>query len=105
MKLNRLVSTTQRPSQESIERARHVPDERIRRVEALEGAESDRQRSLQQEIAEIEPGAIGAFNGGEQVLQGAREVAAQLASLGTAVDGLIKPTSLAMNIHGVDDKA
>jgi hypothetical protein len=105
MKLNRLASTTQRPSQESIERVRHAPDERIRRVEALEGAESDRQRSLLQEIAEIDPGAIGAFNGGEQIMQGAHEVALQLALLGAAVDDLIKPSSLTAVIHGVDDKA
>lgn len=105
MQLNRLSSTTQRPSQESIERACHLPDERIRRVEALEGAESDRQRSLQQEIAEIEPEAIAAFNGSEQIMQGAHEVAAQLATLGAAVDDLIKPSSLRAVMHGIDDKA
>lgn len=105
MQLNRLASTTQRPSQEAIERARHSPDERIRRVEALEGAESDRQRSLQQEIAEIEPGAIGEFNGGEQIMQGAQEVAAQLVNLGAAVDDLIKPSSLTAVIHVIDDQA
>lgn len=104
MKLNRLASTTQRPTQDAIERARHRPDEQVRRVEALEGVEGDRQRSLQQEIVEIEPGAIGAFNGGEQVLQGARDVAAQLAVLGSAVDALIKPVPVATAIHIVDDK-
>ncbi len=105
MQLNRLASATQRPSQEAIERARHLPDERIRRVEALEGAESDRQRSLQQEIAEIEPGAIGEFSGGEQIMQGAQEVAAQLVSLGAAVDDLIKPSSLTAVIHVIDEQA
>ena len=50
MKLDRLASTTQRLSRESIERARHVAGERIRRVDALEGVEGDRQRSLQQEM-------------------------------------------------------
>lgn len=105
MKLNRLASTTQRPSQESSERARHVAGQRIRRVEALEGVESDRQRSLQQEIAEIAPGAIGAFKGGERVLQDARDVAAQLTALGPAVDELIKPTALPAAIKGVDDTA
>lgn len=105
MKLNRLASTTQPPSQDAIERARHRPDEQVRRVEALEGVEGDRQRSLQQEIAEIEPGAIGPFNGGEQVMQGARDVAAQLAVLGSAVDALIKSAPVATAIHVVDDKA
>lgn len=104
MKLNRLASTTQSLSQDAIERARHRPDEQVRRVEALEGVESDRQRSLQREIAEIEPGAIGPFNGGEQVLQGARDVAAQLAVLGSAVDALIKPVPAATAIHIVDDQ-
>ena len=104
MKLNRLALTTQRPSQDAIERVRQRPDEQIRRVEALEGVEGDRQRSLQQEIAEIEPGAIGPFNGGEQVMQGAREVAAQLAELGSAVDALIKPAPGVTAIHVVDHK-
>ena len=42
MKLDRLASTTQRLSQESLARARYVAGERIRRVEALEGVEGDR---------------------------------------------------------------
>jgi hypothetical protein len=69
MKLDRLSSTTPRLSQESMVRAHEVAGERIRRVEALEGVEGDRQRSVQQEILSIEPGAISDFNGGERVLQ------------------------------------
>ena len=84
MKLDRLASTTQRLSQESLARARYVAGERIRRVEALEGVEGDRQRSVQQEMAEIEPGAISAFKGGEQILQDARGLALQVAALGAA---------------------
>ena len=72
-------------TRESIERVRPVHDEKIRRVEMLEGVEGDRQRSLQQELAEIAPGAIGDFHGGEQVLQEARDMAAQQSSLGPAV--------------------
>ena len=102
MKLTRLASTTQRPTRESIERPRPLDDERIRRVEMLEGIEGDRQRSLQQEIAEIVPGAIADFKGGKQILQEARDMAAQLSSLGPAVDGLIKPAAA---IKGIDDKA
>jgi hypothetical protein len=105
MKLDRLASTTQRPSQESIERARHVAGQRIRRVDALEGVEGDRQRSLQQEMAEIDPGAIGAFNGGEHVLQDARDVAAQVAALGAAADSLLKPASVPVASKGIDDSA
>ena len=103
MKLDRLASTTQRLSQESLARARYVAGERIRRVEALEGVEGDRQRSVQQEMAEIEPGAISALKGGEQILQDARGLALQVAALGAAVDRLIKPASLPQIIKGVDD--
>lgn len=105
MKLDRLASTTQRLSQESIERARHVAGEQIRRVDALEGVEGDRQRSLQQEVSEIEPGAIGAFHGGEHVLQDAHDLAEQVAALGAAADHLIKPGSLPMAVKGIDDNA
>jgi len=105
MKLDRLVSTTKRPSADSIERARHVAGERVRRVEAQEGVEGDRERSLQQELAEIEAGAIGAFHGGERVLQGARDVATQLAAMGASVDSLIKTSQIKSSIKGVDDSA
>ena len=54
MKLPSLASTTQHPTRESVERVRHA-DEQVRRVELMEGVEGDRQRSLQQELAEIEP--------------------------------------------------
>ena len=46
MKLDRLSSTTQTLSPESRERARHVADETVLRVGAMEGVEGDRQRSL-----------------------------------------------------------
>lgn len=103
MKLDRLASTTQRLSQESIERARHVAGERIRRVDALEGVEGDRQRSLQQEIAEIEPDAIGGFHGSGHVLADARNVAAQVAALGAEADHLIKPESVPTAMRRIDD--
>ena len=54
-------------------------------------------------MAEIEPGAISAFKGGEQILQDARGLALQVAALGAAVDRLIKPASLPQIIKGVDD--
>lgn len=105
MKLTRLASTTQRPSQESIERAGQAGEFRIRRVELLEGIEGDRQRSLQQEMAEIDPAAIATFEGGEQILQDARELAAQVAALGPAADELIKAAALARCLPGVDEQA
>lgn len=105
MKLNRLESTTQRLSQESRERGRHVAGQQVRRVEALEGVEGDRQRSLQQEMAEIEAGAIGDFTGGQRLLQDAREMAAELAALGTAADELIKGEALGVAAGHIDDQA
>jgi len=105
MKLDRLASTTQRHSPESTERKARAVSERISPVEALDGVESDRGRSLQQELAEIDPAAIGAFHGADQVKLGARKVAEQLAAMGTAVDSLIKPSGLKMGIRGIDDSA
>ena len=105
MKLSRLSSTTQRPTQESIERVRHVDEERIRRVEVMEGVEGDRQRSLQQEMAEIEPAALGDFHGEEKVLQEARDVAAQLLDLDVGTDSLIKPGAPLSRLIGIDDSA
>lgn len=105
MKLNRLESTTQRLSQESRERARHVASGQVRRVESLEGIEGDRQRSLQQEMAEIEAGAIGDFAGSERLLQDARAMATELAALGPAVDELIKGEALGAATGHIDDQA
>ena len=105
MKLHRLSSTTQRISQESVDRVRQAAGEGVRRVEMLEGIEGDRQRSLRQELAEIDPNAIGEFNGGEQLLQEACEVASKLSQLGDSVDDLLKSGVVARKLYGVDDKA
>lgn len=105
MKLTRLSSTTQRPSQESIDRQRQGESVRVRRVDLLEGVDGDRQRTLQQELAEIEPAAIAAFLGGEQILEDARRLAAEVAALGPAADELIKPAALARQLSGVDEQA
>ena len=105
MKLTRLSSTTQRPTQESIERVRLADDERIRRVEVMEGVEGDRQRTLQQELAEIEAAAVGDFHGEEKVLQEARDVAAQLLDLDVGTDSLIKPGVPLDRLIGIDDTA
>lgn len=105
MKLSRLSSTTQHSTQASIERGRHVDAERIRRVEVMEGIEGDRQRSLQQEMAEIESAALGDFHGEEKVLQEARDVAAQLLDAEIGTDSLIKPAVPLDRLIGVDDMA
>jgi hypothetical protein len=105
MKLTRLSSSTQRPTQESIERVRHVDDERVRRVEVMEGVEGDRQRSLQQELAEVDPAATGDFHGDQKILQEAREVVAQLLDPEVGTDSLIKPGLHLDRLIGVDDTA
>ena len=105
MKLYRLSSTTQRISQESVDRVRQAAAEGVRRVEMLEGIEGDRQRSLRQELAEIDPNAIGEFNGGEQLLKEAREVAYQLSELGESFEDLVKSDVVPRKLCGVDDKA
>jgi hypothetical protein len=105
MKLTPLSSTTQRPTRESSEPLRPVDDERIRRVEFMEGVEGDRQRSLQQEMAEVEPGAIGEFHGQERVLQDVRDVAAQILELDVGTASLIKPGVPLDRLIGIDDVA
>ena len=105
MKLTQLGNTTQRPVTEGGVRPHPAGGERVRRVEALDASESDRQRSLQQEMAEIEAEAIADFAGGDKILQDARAVAEQLAALGAAADELIKPAALPVGLRGVDDQA
>ena len=103
MKLNRLESTTQHTTPELTERARHVSGS-IRRVEAQEGVEGDRQRSLQQELAEFDPRAVGPFEGSEVILDNARQVAAQLTLVGTNLKGLVKLQTLSQRFSRIDDK-
>lgn len=104
MKLSRLESTTQHHSPDAIERARQVAGESVRRVAALEGVEGDRQRSLQQELAEFDTRAIASFEGGEHVLQDARQVAAELTLLGAKCSGLVKLQALSLPCSRIDDK-
>ena len=105
MKLDRLTSTTQHLSPESSERARHVADETVLRVGAMEGVEGDRQRSLQQELANFDPQAVGAFNGGELIMATAHDMATQLSSLGNAANSLIKTPDTRLIHTSVDAKA
>ena len=105
MKLSRLESTTQRHSQDANERARHIAGESVRRVDALEGVEGDRQRSLQQELADFDPRAVGAFEGSEHRLQDARRVAAELTLLGSNCNGLLKLQALSLHCSRIDEQA
>ena len=106
MKLPSLASTTQRPTRESVERVHQVAHERIRRVESMEGIEGDRQRSLRQELDEIEPAAMATFEGQAEILREASSEAAQLLTLGAAADDLIKADDLPrVVVPTIDDSA
>ncbi|WP_371324243.1 hypothetical protein VX159_01620 [Dechloromonas sp. ZY10] len=76
MKLERLASTTETLSREARERARNAAS--APRVEAMEGVEGDRQRSLRQELDSVEALAVGEFSGQSRQLEQARQVADQL---------------------------
>lgn len=104
MKLDRLSSTTQHISAESRDRARHVADETVLRVGAMEGVEGDRQRSLQQELADFDPRAVGGFSGGQLILTNAHELALQLALLGDAANSLVKLPETSVLHRGIDAK-
>jgi hypothetical protein len=105
MTLNRLASTTQKQLHDVVERAHQAPVDKVRRVEAMEGIAGDRQRSLQQEIADVDPSAVGPFKGGERILQETKLVATQLALLGNNASGLIKLRALSLARQRIDDKA
>ena len=105
MKLNRLESTTRQHSPDAVKRARYLAGQSVRRVEALEGLEADRQRSLQQDLAEFDGRAIGPFEGEAQVFQGARQIAAQLILRGGNLNGLVRLQALSLPCSRIDDEA
>jgi hypothetical protein len=105
MKLDRLTSTTARPTQETHERMVSASEHTVERVEAMEGIDVDRQRSRQQELAAANPNAVGPFEGQEQVLASARQVAQTLTSLGHQRQALIALGALASRFTRVDEKA
>lgn len=105
MKLSRLESTTQSHSRDSVERAEQAGAQQIRRVEALEGIEGDKERSLQQERAEVEALAIGDFSGGTRILEDARQVASEISLLGEDARSLLNLAGLSMKVVKVDDQA
>lgn len=105
MKLSRLESTTQRHSRDAVARAEEAGEQPLRRVEALEGIEGDKERSLQQERDEVEALAIGEFSGGTRILEDARQVASELSVLGDDARSLVNLAKLSLNLVKVDDQA
>lgn len=82
MKTSRLVSTTQQHSSDAAERALLAQAQSVRRVEAMENVNNDRERSLQQELAEVDPRSVGPYQGVERRRQEAVRIAGQLARMG-----------------------
>ena len=106
MKLNRFESASYHPASGDVpERLAAVSSERIRRVEAVEGSENDRQRSLRQELAgQPEPGQPLATN--DAVAEQAHHLAEQIVDLGPQADQLIRLSVLeGSGLHTVDDSA
>ncbi len=104
MKLDRLASTTQSaPAERRATGVAPPEDLRIRRVEAMQAVEGDRERSLQQEMAEIPPQTIADFDGGDKIREEARDLAAQVAALGGKADGLLRAEGVALPSAGVDE--
>lgn len=103
MKLDRL-SPTQPAAVQSAGGGMH-PATAPAPVGSAAGTEADRRRSLRQDLEEIEEKAVGEFEGQEQVLTQAHEVARQLAGLGPAADKLVRPVTPRTNWHAVDEQA
>jgi hypothetical protein len=104
MKLPALPSTTQRATPESVARAQHAATEPARRVEAAEGVAADRQRSLQQELDEVEAAALAEFDGQALIQDEAHALAERLARDGLP-EGLLRTDVLLRQRPAVDDEA
>jgi hypothetical protein len=104
MKLKRLDSTTQYRSPESVERARRSSAVEVRRVESAEGLDGERQRSLQQEVADFPANIPDHFEGGQRILLDVQALAAELVARGADSHSLIKLASAASSFYQLDDK-
>ncbi len=104
MKLDRLTSTTQSLPRETAERAREGAVGVRWRVDAAQGADGDRERSLQQELEAGKAKRSGSDDE-TQPLQEARAVAASLVYLGDGVRGLLRPALAKPLASSVDTEA
>jgi hypothetical protein len=105
MKSQRLASTTERYAPQALERSSLAGAREIRRVEALEAIEGDRQRSLRQELDAADPGGHGLADGDDHVRQEAREVAEQLLKLPDEAKTQLTKPLLPEGFCVVDEKA
>lgn len=104
MKLPALSSTTQRATPESAARAKHAAVAAVRRVEAAEGVVADRERSLQQELDEVEAAAQAEFEGRARIQDEAHALAERLTREGLP-EGLLRTDVLRHQRPAVDDEA
>ncbi|KAB2927478.1 MAG: hypothetical protein F9K30_03765 [Dechloromonas sp.] len=104
MKSERLASTTERYAPQALERPALAGEREIRRVEALEAIEGDRQRSLRQELAEAGPGGQGEPRSSELAQLAAHEVAEQLINLPDEARGQLTSPLLPDGFCVVDEK-
>ena len=105
MKLDRLTSTTAKPSQEALERGREAVAQDFRRVEASEGVDPDRQRSLQQELRAAHADSASVLKGEAQAAATARLVVQTLGQLGAQRQGLIALRGLSTVLPRIDEQA
>ena len=81
MTLSRLASTTQQHSPESVERARVSSRRAVRQVDPVERATNEKERSLLQELAAIDPRLSQPFSGDAKIQRDTRELASKLRKL------------------------
>ncbi|PKO35205.1 MAG: hypothetical protein CVU34_02545 [Betaproteobacteria bacterium HGW-Betaproteobacteria-7] len=101
MKSSRLLSTTDRYVRPALERSPDMGELDVRRVEALNAIEGDRQRSLRQEMREADPQGKGTPDTPRDVHQ----VVEQLAGMPPEKRALLTRPALPDGFCVVDEKA
>jgi len=105
MKMSRLASTTQQVTPEAVERATLAQAGTVRRVEPMEGVANERERSLQQDMAEVDPRAIGPYQGIERRRQQADQLARRLVGMGSSALQLLRFDTRGKRPGKIDEKA
>ena len=105
MKSSRLLSTTDRYARPALERSPDAGELDVRRVEALNAIEGDRQRSLRQEMREADPQQeLGGLAAVQASHPDAREVVEQVAGLPADKRALLAHPLLPDGFCVVDEK-
>ena len=103
MKLTTLTSGLRSPAPACWTQSAPADDLRVLRVEALDSTSPDRQRTLQQEMFEIEPNAVAQFHGNERILEDARALAAELSAVPGSLSRLVKADHRTVCLPHIDD--